>query len=289
LSILLSEKNKIIIQGITGKIGTRLAREMAQYGSQVVGGVSPGHKGEQVEGVPVFDFVKDAVLETNADSSLIMVPGAFALDAIIEAAEAGIKFAVYPGEGMPIHDILKVRQVLESKDMTLLGGNTPGIISPGKAKMGFMPDFCYKRGPVGVISKSGSLSYEVSNLLSQAGLGQSTVVGIGGDAIKGLTYDRVIEEFGKDKETKCIVMLGEIGGTDEIKVAKYITSNNFKKPIVSFIVGRSAPKGEKMGHAGAIVSSESETYSAKVKILEEVGVKVAGDPYEVIELVKKVL
>ena len=287
MSILLDENNKIAIQGITGKVGRRLAKEMSAYGSKVVAGVTPGKGGMEIEGIPVFDLVKEAVQETGADSSLILVPARLAKNAIIESIKAGVKLIVYLGEGFPSHDFLSLNHLL-NKDFFYVGGNTPGIISPGKSKIGFMPNFCYRPGPVGVISKSGSLSYQVCLYLSEANIGQSTVIGIGGDALKGMSVLDAIKLFNEDSETECIVLLGEIGGTEEIEAAEHIKNNMIKK-VVASITGRTAVAGKRMGHAGALISGKNEDYLSKVNKLEESGVMIAKSPVEIPKIVKGLL
>lgn len=282
MSVLVSSASRVLIQGITGKIGRFSARDMQQYGTQVVAGVVPTRSRGDVDSIPVFPTVQAARDETGADTSLLYVPAPSALDAVIEAVEAGCQLVVYPGDGLPIQDAVEMRAAAKLNGAVLIGPNTPGLISPGEAKLGFMPSFCYNKGPLGVISRSGSLSYEVVYRLTGAGLGQSTVIGIGGDPVKGLTAKEAIELLHGDPLTEAIVYLGEIGGSDEYDVAAYAESE-VAKPVASLIVGRSAPAGKKMGHAAALINSQADTYEAKMSALVAAGVAAAADLTTLVE------
>ncbi len=275
MSILLGRENHVVIQGITGKMGRFSVRDLRAYGTSVVAGVVPGRAGDEVEGVPVFSAVRDAVEATEANTALVYVPPESALDAVIEAFEAGCRLVVYPGDGLPTQDAMTMRSVARQNGGTLVGPNTPGLISPGKAKLGFMPSRCYLPGALGVISRSGSLSYEVCRRLTEAGLGQSTVIGIGGDPIKGVTPAEAMLRFQEDPETKAIVYVGEIGGTDEDEVADFAAKPG-AKPVAALVVGKTAPPGKKMGHAGALIGSHADTHEAKVARLREAGVATAA-------------
>lgn len=277
MTILIDENTKVIVQGITGRDGSFHAKGMRDYGTKIVGGVTPGKGGQDLEGIPVFNTVKDAVSATGANASVIYVPPLFAVDAIYEAVDAGIKVVVCITEGIPVLDMLSVYHYIQNKDVVLIGGNCPGIISPGKCKIGIMPGNIHKEGRVGVISRSGTLTYEVVNSLTQAGLGQSTVVGIGGDPVKGINYIEVLRRFQDDPCTDTIVMLGEIGGSDEEAAAAFI-KQYVTKPVYSFIAGKTAPEGKRMGHAGAIIAGGKGTAADKILCLEEAGVKVLDRP-----------
>lgn len=273
MSILVDSTTRIVIQGITGRIGRFSARDLEAYGTKVVAGVAPGRAGLDVEGVPVFSDVRTACEETAADTALVYVPAPAALDAVAEAVESGCRLVVYPGDGLPVQDAIEIRTMARARGVTLVGPNTPGVISPGKAKVGFMPSFCYREGPVAIVSRSGSLSYEVAHRLTTAGIGQSTAVGIGGDPVKGLTAGEALDRLDADAQTEVIVYLGEIGGNDEHEVAAY-ASREGAKPIIALIVGRSAPAGKKMGHAAALIGSYAETQEAKVRMLQDAGARV---------------
>ncbi len=283
MSILIDENTRAIVQGITGNEGRFHTRQMLDYGTRIVGGVTPGKGGGEVEGVPVFDTVAEAVKETGADASIIFVPPAFAADAIMEAAEAGIDLVVCLTEGIPVNDMLIVRRYIEIRGTTLIGPNTPGLISPGKSKLGVMAGYIHKPGPVGILSRSGTLTYEVVHQLSSLGIGQSTCVGIGGDQIIGLSFSDLLPMLEDDPETEGIVLIGEIGGSAEEEAAAVI-SERVKKPLVAFIAGRTAPPGRRMGHAGAIVTGRSGTAETKIAALREAGVSVADSPADVGEL-----
>lgn len=287
MSILIDRTNRVIVQGITGREGSFHAKLMKDYGTQIVGGVTPGKGGAEAEGVPVFNTVKEAVSETNADTSIIFVPARFTMDAILEALDAGIRIIVTTAEEVPSHDMMRVCRYKKDGNW-IIGPNTPGVISPGKCKVGFMPSFAYKKGSVGVISKSGSLSYEISYRLTKAGIGQSTVVGVGGDPVKGTTFAEVLPLFDKDPETKAVLLLGEIGGEDEERAADYIREKG-KKPAVAFLVGRTAPAGKKMGHASAIISGGKGFFNSKVEAFKKAGVPVLEDPAMVPELIGDIL
>ena len=274
MSILLDESAKVVILGITGRFGVFSARDLADYGTEVVAGVSPGHHGEKVEGVPVFGNVADAMRECQPNSALVYVPAPTALDAVLETLEAGCKLVVYPGDGLPVQDAMEMRAAARSNGSVLIGPNSPGLISPGRAKLGFMPSFCFKKGAIGLMSRSGPLSYEAAHRLSSVGLGQTTSLGIGGDPVKGVNAAEAMELFHADAKTRAIIYLGEIGGSDEYAVVEYARRSG-AKPVVALLVGRTAPPGKKMGHAAAMIDSFSDTWHAKVEALERSGVKVA--------------
>jgi len=286
VSILIDKSTKLVVQGITGRDGSFHTKKMLEYGTEVVAGVTPGKKGQQVEGVPVFNTVKEAVEQTGANTSILFVPAKFAVDAIYEAGDAGIKLIVAVSEGIPALDMVKVVSFLNKKGTHLIGPNSPGIISPEKSKVGILPGQIFSGGSIGVVSRSGTLTYEIVNHLTNAGLGESTCLGIGGDPIIGLKFIDCLELFSKDEETKGVVLIGEIGGSDEEEAAVYI-KENFKKPVVGFIAGLTAPPGKRMGHAGAIVSGGTGTAAEKIKAFESVGVPVAKEPEEVVKLLKE--
>ncbi len=280
MSVLVNKDSKVVIQGFTGSEGTFHAGQMIDYGTNVVGGVTPGKGGREHLGRPVFNTVKDAVDKAGANVSVIFVPPAFAGDAIMEAAEAGIKVIVCITEGIPTEDMVKVKEYLAGRDCRLIGPNCPGVITPGEAKVGIMPGFIHQRGKVGIVSRSGTLTYEAVDQLTKAGLGQTTALGIGGDPIIGTTTKEAVELFMNDPETKGIVMIGEIGGNMEADAAYYIKEHG-TKPVVSFIAGATAPKGRTMGHAGAIIGGKADTAEAKKTILRECGVYVVDSPAEI--------
>ena len=280
MSILVNKDSKIIVQGFTGTEGTFHAGPMIEYGSQVVGGVTPGKGGQTHLDKPVFNTVENAVKETGANVSIIFVPPAFAADAIMEAADAGIGVIVCITEGIPTNDMVKVKEYLTDKDSRLIGPNCPGIITADEAKIGIMPGFVFKKGRVGIVSKSGTLTYEAADQVVKAGLGVSTAIGIGGDPIIGTTTQEAVEMFMNDPETDAIVMIGEIGGDMEAKAARWVKANS-TKPVIGFIAGQTAPKGRKMGHAGAIVGGDDDTAQAKMKIMAECGISVASSPAEI--------
>lgn len=288
MSILINKKTKVIVQGITGRDGSFHAGQMKKYGTNVVGGVTPGKGGTKVNGIPVFDSVADAVEKTKANTSVIYVPPAFAADAIYEAADAGISLIVCITEGIPANDMLKVYDYLKKKGSRLVGPNCPGLISPEQSKVGIMPGNIVSKGPIGVVSRSGTLTYEAIWALTCAGLGQTTCLGIGGDQIIGTNFIDTLRMFEEDKATKAVVMIGEIGGTDEEEAAKFIKSN-VTKPVVGFIAGRTAPPGKRMGHAGAIISGGSGTAKEKIEALNKVGIPIAASPTEIPGLIKEKL
>jgi len=280
MSVLVNKDSRVIVQGFTGSEGTFHASQMIEYGTNVVGGVTPGKGGQSHLDKPVFNTVKDAVDQANANVSVIFVPPAFAADAIMEAAEAGIKVIICITEGIPTEDMVKVKEYLSDKDCRLIGPNCPGVITPGEAKVGIMPGFIHKKGRVGIVSRSGTLTYEAVDQLTKVGLGQTTAIGIGGDPIIGTTTKQAVELFMNDPETEGIVMIGEIGGSMEADAAYYIQKNG-TKPVVSFIAGATAPKGRTMGHAGAIIGGKADTAEAKKAILRECGVHVVDSPAEI--------
>ncbi|MDR9486410.1 succinate--CoA ligase subunit alpha [Salibacter sp.] len=280
MSVLVNKDSKVIVQGFTGSEGTFHAEQMIEYGTNVVGGVTPGKGGQKHLDKPVFNTVSDAVKETGADVSIIFVPPAFAADAIMEAAEGGIKVIVTITEGIPVNDMVKVKEYISDKGCTLIGPNCPGIITAEEAKVGIMPGFIFKKGTVGIVSKSGTLTYEAVDQTTKAGLGQTTAIGIGGDPIIGTTTLEAIKLLMADDETKGIIMIGEIGGQLEVEAARWVKENG-TKPVVGFIAGETAPKGRTMGHAGAIVSGEEESAQAKKRILKECGIHVVDSPAEI--------
>jgi succinyl-CoA synthetase alpha subunit len=283
VSVLVDKDTRLIVQGITGREGTFHTEQMVQYGTKVVGGVRAGKGGEWVGKIPVFDTVRGAVEATGANCSIIYVPAAFTPDAIYEAADGGIPLIVAITEGVPVLDMIRVRAFLDQKGVRLIGPNCPGLLTPGEAKVGIMPGHIATPGNVGVVARSGTLAYEVIYALTNKGLGQTTCVGIGGDPINGTSFIDVLEMFEDDPATEKIVMIGEIGGTDEEKAATYI-AEHLTKPVVAFIAGRTAPPGKRMGHAGAIVEGGTGTAVEKIKALEEVGVKVADHPEQIPDL-----
>ncbi len=281
MSIIVNKDSRIVVQGFTGSEGTFHAEQMIEYGTNVVGGVTPGKGGQVHLGKPVFNTVSEAVNIAKANSSIIFVPAGFAADAIMEAADAGLKTIIAITEGIPVSDMTKVNHYLKNKDCVLIGPNCPGIITPNEAKVGIMPGFVFKRGKVGLVSKSGTLTYEAADQIVKQGLGISTAVGIGGDPIIGTTTKDAIEMFMNDSDTDCIVMIGEIGGQLETEAAKWVSENGNKKPVVGFIAGETAPKGRTMGHAGAIVGGTEDTAEAKKKVMRECGIYVVDSPAEI--------
>ena len=286
MSILVDKNTKVCVQGITGRDGSFHTKGMLDYGTPVVAGVTPGKGGQEVHGVPVFNTMDEAVKTTKANTSVIYVPARFAPDAIYEAIDAGIKLIVTITEGIPTQEVLKIYNYLKGKSTNMIGPNSSGIITPGIAKVGIMPGSIHKPGKIGVVSRSGTLTYEVVNQLGNAGLGQSTCISIGGDQIVGMTFMDILPLFEADPDTDAVVLIGEIGGTDEELAASYIKSE-MHKPVVSFIAGRAAPAGKRMGHAGAIIAGGTGTAEAKTKALEEAGVAVARTPMEIPDLLKQ--
>jgi len=289
MSVLVNKNSRIIVQGFTGKEGSFHAEQMIAYGTNVVGGVTPGKGGQTHLERPVFNTVEDAVRKAGADTSIIFVPPGFAADAIIEAAMSGIKVIVAITEGIPVQDMVRAHAYIADKGVRLIGPNCPGIITPDEAKVGIMPGFVFKRGPIGLVSKSGTLTYEAADQIAKAGLGISTAIGIGGDPIIGTTTRQAIELFMDDPETEGIVMIGEIGGGLEAEAARWIRANGNKKPVVGFIAGQTAPKGRKMGHAGAIVGGADDTAAAKMAILAENGIHVVESPAQIGAVMAKVM
>ena len=292
MTILIDEKTKIIVQGFTGKIGSFHADEMIKYGSNIVGGVTPGKGGQTHLGLPVFNTVKEAVKNTGASASVLFVPPAYAADSAMEAADAGIKTCVAITDGIPSHDMIKIKRYMrrysKSEKMTLIGPNCAGVISPNKALLGIMPGHIYQEGSVGIIGRSGTLGYEAAQQLKNLGIGISTSVGIGGDPINGSSFKDIIEKFEEDKNTEIILMIGEIGGPQEVAAGKF-AKENMTKPVVAYIAGLTAPKGRVMGHAGAIVSAYGESAVEKVELLQECGVIISKNPSIMGDTVKQVL
>ena len=288
MSVLVDRNTRLVVQGITGKEGTFHTRQMLEYGTNVVGGVTPGKGGTTHEGTPVFNTVADAVKEAGANASVIYVPPAFAADAIMEAADAGLPLVVCITEGIPALDMVKVKEYLSTRRTRLIGPNCPGVISPGKCKIGIMPGHIHKAGRVGVVSRSGTLTYEAVGQLTALGLGQSTAIGIGGDPIVGTTHLQALALFQDDPETDGIVMIGEIGGTAEEEAAEF-ARDNVTKPIVAFIAGQTAPPGRRMGHAGAIIAGGKGTAAEKMKALESAGIRVVRSPAEIGQAMKDAL
>lgn len=288
--VLLDESARVIVQGITGREGSFHTKLMLEYGTKVVAGVTPGKGGSEVHGVPVYDSVEEAVRKhPEANTSIIFVPARFAPDAVYEAIDAGLRLVVVITEGIPVHDTMKFVNYAKRKGTVIIGPNCPGIISPGKAKVGIMPGHIFKPGNIGVVSRSGTLTYEISALLGEEGLGQSTVIGIGGDPIVGLTFTEAMKLYEEDPDTEALVLIGEIGGDMEERVADMIRKGEFTKPVVAYIAGRTAPPGKRMGHAGAIIMMGAGTYDSKRRALESVGVPVAETPFDVPRLLKEQL
>ncbi len=288
MSILINKNTKAIVQGFTGKEGTFHAQKCLEYGTNIVGGTTPGKGGQTHLGKPVFNSVKEAVKNTNADTSLIFVPPAFAADAIMEAADGGIKTIICITEGIPVNDMMIAKKFVKNHNATLIGPNCPGVITPNEAKLGIMPGFIFKKGKVGLISKSGTLTYEAAHQVVKEGLGISTAIGIGGDPIIGSTYIDLLKKFKEDNETEAVILIGEIGGDLEIQAAEYI-KEHFNKPVVAFIAGQTAPKGKRMGHAGAIIAGSKGTAQEKIKALKNAGVTVAETPALIGKTIKEVL
>ncbi|WP_028981851.1 succinate--CoA ligase subunit alpha [Sporocytophaga myxococcoides] len=288
MSVLVNKQSKVIVQGFTGSEGTFHAGQMIEYGTNVVGGVTPGKGGTKHLEKPVFNTVEDAVKETGANVSIIFVPPAFAADAIMEAADAGIKVIICITEGIPVKDMIKAKEYIKGKNLTLIGPNCPGVMTPGEAKVGIMPAFIHKPGKIGIVSRSGTLTYEAVDQLSKVGLGQSTCIGIGGDPVIGTTTKEAVKLLMDDPHTEGIIMIGEIGGSMESEAAKWIKENG-TKPVVGFIAGQTAPAGRRMGHAGAIVGGADDTAAAKMKIMKDCGLFVVESPADIGETMLKAL
>ncbi len=289
MSVLVNKDSKIIVQGFTGSEGTFHASQMIEYGTNVVGGVTPGKGGSTHLDRPVFNTVKDAVEQAGADTTIIFVPPAFAADAIMEAADAGIKVIIAITEGIPVADMIKANAYVKDRNARLIGPNCPGVITPGEAKVGIMPGFVFKKGTVGIVSKSGTLTYEAADQVVKQGLGITTAIGIGGDPIIGTTTKEAVELLMNDPETECIIMIGEIGGQLEADAAKWIKADGNRKPVIGFIAGETAPAGRTMGHAGAIVGGSDDTAAAKKQIMRDNGIHVVDSPAEIGKKVKEVL
>ncbi|MGB5271920.1 succinate--CoA ligase subunit alpha [Eudoraea sp.] len=289
MSVLVNKDSRIIVQGFTGSEGTFHSEQMIAYGTNVVGGVTPGKGGHEHLGKPVFNTVEEAVQSVGADTTIIFVPPAFAADAIMEAANAGIKVIITITEGIPVADMVKANNYIKDRDCTLIGPNCPGVITPEEAKVGIMPGFVFKKGTIGIVSKSGTLTYEAADQVVRQGLGITTAIGIGGDPIIGTTTKDAVELLINDPETECVVMIGEIGGQLEADAAKWYKASGSKKPIVGFIAGETAPAGRTMGHAGAIVGGTDDTAQAKKRIMRECGINVVDSPAEIGKKVKEVV
>jgi succinyl-CoA synthetase alpha subunit len=288
MSILINKETRVICQGITGKAGSFHTKGCLEYGTQMVGGVTPGRAGETVEGLPVFDTVEDAVQQTGADATMIFVPPAFTADAILEAVDAGIRTIAAITEGVPVLDMVRVFETVKAADATLIGPNCPGLITPGECKIGIRPGYIHQRGRVGVMSRSGTLTYEAVWQTSNMGLGQTTCVGLGGDPIVGTSFIDLLQLYEADPETEAILMIGEIGGSAEEEAAAFV-KQHVSKPVAAFIAGRTAPPGKRMGHAGAIISGGKGTAAEKVKALEEAGIEVAQSPADMGQAVQRAL
>lgn len=289
MSVLVNKNSKVIVQGFTGSEGSFHAQQMIEYGTNVVGGVTPGKGGTMHLEKPVFNSVEEAVSKTGADTSIIFVPPAFAADAIMEAADAGIKVIIAITEGIPVADMMRAKPYIKERGATLIGPNCPGVITPGEAKVGIMPGFVFKQGRIGIVSKSGTLTYEAADQIVKAGMGVSTAIGIGGDPIIGTSTKDAVQLLMEDPETDAIVMIGEIGGNYEADAARWIRETGNKKPVVGFIAGQTAPPGRRMGHAGAIVGGADDTAEAKMRIMRENGIHVADSPAEIGAVMAKAL
>ncbi|MEM3833593.1 MAG: succinate--CoA ligase subunit alpha [Thermoprotei archaeon] len=290
MAIIVNENTKVLVQGITGREGTFHTKSMLDYGTKVLAGVTPGKGGQNVHGVPVYDSVSDALKHhPEINTSIVFVPAPFATDAVYEAIDNGIETIVVITERIPVHDTLKFINYARLKNITIIGPNCPGIISPGRSKVGIMPGHIFKKGTVGMVSRSGTLTYEIAHAISRSGLGQTTAIGIGGDPITGLTFIEVLEMFRKDEETKAVTIIGEIGGDAEERAAEYIRSTNYEKPVVAYVAGRTAPPEKRMGHAGAIISMGTGSAKSKIEAFEKNGIPVASYPGEVADLLLKLL
>ena len=290
MTILVDEKTRVIVQGITGNEGSFHTKRMLEYGTKIVAGVTPGKGGTKIFDIPVYDTVDEAKREhPEADTSIIFVPARFATDAVYQAIDSGLKLVVVITEHIPLHDSIKFITYARSRGTTIIGPNCPGIISPGKSKIGIMPGNVFLQGNVGIASRSGTLTYEISNVLSKNGIGQSTVIGVGGDPVIGISFTEVMKLYENDPQTKALVLIGEIGGDAEERAAKMVEEKAFTKPVVAFVAGKTAPVGKRMGHAGAIITMGSGSYKDKVETLRSVGIKVAETPFEIPKLVKEVL
>ncbi len=290
MAVLLDENSRVIVQGITGREGSFHTKLMLEYGTKIVAGVTPGKGGQEVHGVPVYDTVSEAVeAHPEANTSIIFVPARFAADAAYEAIDAGLKLVVVITEHIPVHESMKFVNYAKQKGTTVIGPNCPGVISPGKAKVGIMPGHVFKPGSIGIVSRSGTLTYEIGYAITKEGMGQSTVIGIGGDPVIGTSFTEAMKLYEEDPETEALVLVGEIGGDMEERAAQMIKRGEFTKPVVAFIAGRTAPPGKRMGHAGAIIMAGTGTYEGKVQALRDAGVKVAKTPFEIPDLLKEVL
>ncbi len=286
MSIFVDKNTRLVVQGITGRDGSFHTAQMLKYGTKVVAGVTPGRGGQEVEGVPVFNSVSEAVKKTDANTSVIFVPAKFAPDAVYESADAGIKLIVCISEGIPAIELVRMVAYLKDKDCRLIGPNSPGVVSPDDTKVGILPGHIFKKGGVGVVSRSGTLTYEIVDHITKAGLGQSTCLGIGGDPVIGTKFIECLELFAQDKQTEAVIIVGEIGGRDEQDTAAYV-KKHFKKPVFGFIAGKTAPPGKRMGHAGAIIAGTAGTAAEKIKAFEENGIKVGETPADVARLLKE--
>jgi len=288
MAILVNKKTKAIVQGITGTQGSFHTKLMLEYGTKIVAGVTPGKGGQEVHGIPVYDTVKEALCEHDANASIIFVPAPFAKDAVLEGIKAGLELIVVITEHIPIKDSIQMLEVAKRNNVNIVGPNTPGVITPNECKLGIMPGHIFKRGEIGIISRSGTLTYEIASNLTKAGFGQSTCLGIGGDPVIGINFIDALQMFANDNETKAVVLIGEIGGDAEEKAAEYI-KGEFNKPVAAFIAGRTAPPGKRMGHAGAIISGRTGTAESKIKALKKAGVYVVEKPKEISEKLKEIL
>ena len=289
MSVFINENTKVVVQGITGSAAKFHTKQMLDYGTKIVAGVTPGKGGSDVEGVPVFNTLKEAVDKTGANASVIYVPAPFAADAIMEAVDADLDLVICITENIPVLDMIQVKRYMEGKKTRLIGPNCPGVISPGESKIGIMPGYIHKKGHIGVVSRSGTLTYEAVHQLTTAGLGQTSAVGIGGDPVNGTNFIDVLDAFNQDPETYAVIMIGEIGGQLEADAARWIKADGNRKPVVGFIAGETAPKGRTMGHAGAIVGGADDTAEAKKRIMRENGIHVVDSPAEIGKKVKEVL